>query len=328
MSTQHVPFPAFEGLTFRAIRQDDLDPWYELSRRVAEAENAPWFEQKTGLQNMIDSSANPVALNTVIAFDSGGVARAAGTLAHNAGSERFFAFGDVDPLWQRKGVGSAIIAWQEARLRERLAEEEPAMCTAVMRSFRNQENVAHGELLNGAGFEIVRYFSDMLRPLDTLPALVVPEGFEIRPFTADLHEPVRLAHNDAFRDHWGSDGRSVEQWQNFMNDQHLKPEWSAVAIDTATGEIAGYQLASFDPEKFAKDGRMEGYTDLLGVPRGWRGRGLAPALLIDAMARFKAAGMDHASLSVDTENPSGALGLYEGLGYAPGRQETAWDKVL
>lgn len=35
----------------------------------------------------------------------------------------------------------------------------------------------------------------------------------------------------------------------------------------------------------------------------------------ESMARFRAAGLDAASLEVDVENPSGALGLYENLGY-------------
>ena len=49
--------------------------------------------------------------------------------------------------------------------------------------------------------------------------------------------------------------------------------------------------------------------------RGWRGRGLAPALLTAAMASFRADGMQYAELDVDTENPSGAHGLYASLGY-------------
>ena len=48
------------------------------------------------------------------------------------------------------------------------------------------------------------------------------------------------------------------------------------------------------------------------------------------MARYKAAGMDGATLDVDTENPSGAVALYKNLGYTaiPGRVTIAWDKIL
>ena len=50
--------------------------------------------------------------------------------------------------------------------------------------------------------------------------------------------------------------------------------------------------------------------------REFRGRGIAQALLADAMRRFAAAGMEVASLDVDSENPTGALALYVKMGYA------------
>lgn len=89
-------------------------------------------------------------------------------------------------------------------------------------------------------------------------------------------------------------------------------------------------MSMFDADAAASEGRRCGYTDILGVRRAWRVRGIAPALLIDAMARYRAAGMDAATLDVDTENPSGAVGLYGKLGYTaiPGRVTVAWDKAL
>ena len=70
------------------------------------------------------------------------------------------------------------------------------------------------------------------------------------------------------------------------------------------------------------------HEDLLGVRRAWRGRKFAPALLAEAMRRFKAGGMANAGLGVDTENPSGALGLYSRMGYVPTKRDLAYDKQL
>ena len=62
---------------------------------------------------------------------------------------------------------------------------------------------------------------------------------------------------------------------------------------------------------------------------GHRGvRGIAQALLADAMRRFAAAGMEVASLDVDSENPTGALALYIKMGYAAVNRSMAWDKEL
>ena len=48
---------------------------------------------------------------------------------------------------------------------------------------------------------------------------------------------------------------------------------------------------------------------------GRSGARFATALLLDSMRRFSADGLEAAGLGVDAANPSGALRLYEALGY-------------
>ena len=62
--------------------------------------------------------------------------------------------------------------------------------------------------------------------------------------------------------------------------------------------------------------------------RPWRGRGLATALLVRGMIAFRAAGMDAASLGVDTENPTGAVGLYERVGFTVNRRFVRLRRVV
>ena len=63
-------------------------------------------------------------------------------------------------------------------------------------------------------------------------------------------------------------------------------------------------------------GVKEGWIGELGVIRGWRGVGLGRALLLYGMHSIREAGLDTAMLGVDTENPSGATGLYSSVGFA------------
>ena len=139
---------------------------------------------------------------------------------------------------------------------------------------------------------------------------------------------MRLAHNAAFRDHWGSEPRDEEAWGFVVNDPQARPDLSGVVLDRSTGTVAGYQLATHDVEAALTRGFREGYTELLGVRREFRGRGIAQVLLADAMRRFAAAGMDVASLDVDSENPTGALALYIKMGYVAVNRSMAWDKEL
>ena len=269
---------------------------------------------------------NPSALNTLAGFDGSGAVRAFARVSKNRTGVKAAVFGGVDPQWQRRGIGASLLAWQEARVRARFAEDgQPG---PLARAYTQEASPAHAGLLRSAGYAVVRYFSEMLRPLAGAPVVPAPKGVRIVPFTPELAEAVRLAHNEAFADHWGSEPRSVQQWGFLLANEDLRPAWSAVALDAATGEVAGYQFSMYDPERFSTEGREEGYTELLGVRRAWRGRGIAQALLADAMAGYRAAGMDHACLDVDTENPTGALGLYEKMGYRSLRRTLAWDKKL
>jgi mycothiol synthase len=192
-----------------------------------------------------------------------------------------------------------------------------------------QQQQHQAALFAAAGYGIVRYYNEMHRPLNQeLPDAILDPGLELVTFGPALHEPVRLAHNAAFRDHWGSEPRDEEAWGFVVNDPQARPDLSAVVLERSTGTVAGYQLATHDAEAAVTRGFREGYTELLGVRREFRGRGIAQALLADAMRRFAAAGMEVASLDVDSENPTGALALYIKMGYAAVNRSMAWDKEL
>ena len=198
-----------------------------------------------------------------------------------------------------------------------------------LRSGTEQQHGHQARLLESAGYTVVRYFNEMHRPLDQpLPTTVLDRGLQLAAMVPELHEQVRLAHNASFLDHWGSEPRDEESWSFTVSNPQARPDLSAVVLDGATGEVAGYQLASHDPDIAVQRGFREGYTLLLGVRQEHRGRGIAQALLADAMHRFTGAGMDVASLDVDSENPTGALALYTKMGYRAVSRSMAWDKEL
>jgi ribosomal protein S18 acetylase RimI-like enzyme len=74
--------------------------------------------------------------------------------------------------------------------------------------------------------------------------------------------------------------------------------------------------------------RKRGYTEHVFVRRPWRRRGLAKALLVRSLGVLKEEGVDEAELGVDSENDSGAYGLYERLGYVTERTDIWFRKPL
>jgi ribosomal protein S18 acetylase RimI-like enzyme len=170
-------------------------------------------------------------------------------------------------------------------------------------------------MLRAGGFTPTRYYAEMKRPLDVaLPDVPAPDGLSVVPWSAERDDQVRLAHNEAFADHWGSEPRTAAEWT--QGRSMFAPSWSFVALDDATGEVAGYLMSGRYEQDWEVTGYSAGYTDLLGVRRAWRGRHLAGALLSAAMTAYKADGIEFAQLDVDTANQSGAHRLYTDLGYA------------
>ncbi|WP_115789946.1 GNAT family N-acetyltransferase [Arthrobacter silvisoli] len=333
--TVPLPDPQATGLRWRAAGTADIEAWAALIARTAAVEQPVWYEKAADLDHVLQSSKNDPAVDTLLGFDTDGVARAYGRVDKNPDGGKAFGFACVDPAWQHRGIGTAILAWQEGRTRRRFADDAGQHGTAEeppvprLRLFMEEKMLHQSALFEARGFDVVRWYNEMHRPLDgSLPDVSLAPGLELLTLEPGLHEGARLAHNDAFRDHWGSEPRDEEAWRFIMEGPLHREDLSTVVRDTASGEIAGYQIALFDPDAAAARGYKEGYTELLGVRRQYRGRGVASSLLADAMHRFVAAGMDVASLDVDSENPTGALALYVKMGYAAVNRSMAWDKVL
>ena len=74
--------------------------------------------------------------------------------------------------------------------------------------------------------------------------------------------------------------------------------------------------------------RQRGYTETICVRRPWRRRGLARALIARSFKVIKGQGMTEAALGVDTESPTGALQLYEGMGFRPVKRASVYRKLM
>jgi ribosomal protein S18 acetylase RimI-like enzyme len=194
---------------------------------------------------------------------------------------------------------------------------------------------ANNALAAGSGLEPIRYFHDMVRELTTDGAPAVPEvavepPLVLAPWTPELDEAVRLAHNESFAGHWGSQPRDREAWQQWgVGHKNTRRDWCFVVLDTSREEdgrpaVAAYTQSNAYTQDWEAQGFTQGWTGLLGVRPDWRGRRLAPALLAAALRAFATDGMQKAGLGVDTANASGALRLYEGMGYAVEHTSVTW----
>ncbi|HEV7848520.1 MAG TPA: hypothetical protein VGO88_04260 [Mycetocola sp.] len=61
---------------------------------------------------------------------------------------------------------------------------------------------------------------------EPIPAVVPPRGIRIRHCTSEWFEAARVAKNDAFRDHWGSQPTLEERWGQFTGSPQFRPDLS------------------------------------------------------------------------------------------------------
>lgn len=297
----------------------------------AEAE-ADGIHRRTSVEEMASNYAHPNASFdpardvTIAEIDGDVVAAARREVVDTTDGHREYRLdGIVEPAWRRRGIGGMLLRDNIRRARELAAVEHPA--SPILGSWSWDTQRGDIALLEREGFGTARWFFDMVRPnLHDVPAVPLPEGLELRPIDGSLAKPVWDADVEAFADHWGGFDHSQEQLQRWLDNPHTDLSLWVVAFDG--DEIAGGVLNSIDEEQNAALGVRRGWLSSVFTRRPWRRRGLASALIARSLDLLRERGQTSAALGVDADNPSGALGLYEGLGFAVDQRSTAWRREL
>ena len=245
------------------------------------------------------------------------------------GQREYRVNGAVEPAWRRRGIGTALL---EANLRaardlaaRHAAEKGPRPTT--LGTWTGDTQAGAVALLERSGFARVRYFFDMTRPnLDDIPEVPLPDGLEVRPITRDLARTVWRADSEAFRDHWGGFDDSDERLDRWLAQPYTDLGLWVVAFDG--DEVAAGVLNAIDPAENEALGLRRGWLGSVFTRRPWRRRGVAAALIARSLVLLREHGMTTASLGVDAENPSGALGLYERMGFEVTYRSTAWRRPM
>jgi ribosomal protein S18 acetylase RimI-like enzyme len=335
-----LPVPTAGGLTYRGAGAADAAAVAALQNAVLEADGAPHRTSEAEVRDDLTAPWTDPAADWLLGVDGSGEPRAWMHTFAPPGDVRLargMLHGGVHPGWRGRGVGREVLAWGLGRARQLLAASGKELPARLQTWAEDDAPAAEHRLLERAGLAPVRYWHELRRDLAApVPDVTPADGLRLVPWAPGLDDATRLAHNDAFRDHWGSEPQTAQQWRRGAT--HHEPGWSFLVLDehpdvealladpdtdeaTAAalraGEplVVGYHMASRYTDSFAARGYPFGYSDLLGARRAYRGRRAAVAALAAGLRAMAADGMREASLDVDTANPSGATGLYASLGY-------------
>ncbi len=224
-------------------------------------------------------------------------------------------FGGVDAAHRGRGIGRAMLAWQIERANALFRAQRNELPRWIrVQAYEEQE--ADHRLYARLGFEQTRVNDELLRPIEPLPAREDVPGIAIVPWDPARSEEARVAQNDAFADHWGSTPLDSASWNYDLSRHGTRLDLSFLAVETTAGNrVVGVCRNGEFPGDEAVTGRRDGWILNVSVVRSHRKRGIATALLVASLEAFHRAGFTHSALGVDSENPTGAYGVYERLGW-------------
>jgi mycothiol synthase len=320
--------PAITGLVFRQASAADWAPMAEAMNRASLADGTG--ELRTAESVAADWEPLDVfdlGRDVLVAEIDGRLAGfALGFRVERDGSPVCESWGVVVPEHRRRGLGRALIRATRARLAAEAAVD-PRGGQPELRAYAMDVEAGTVVLLAAEGYVPIRFGYEMRRPLTgVLPSRDLPAGIELRPVTPERHRAIFDAESEAFQDHWG---------HRTLTDADFQAAFSRPLVDTSLwcvawdgDEVAGVVVNAINAPENAELGIRRGWLDQVSVRRRWRGRGVAKALCTASFRVLRERGMDEAWLGVDAANPTGALQLYEHLGFSVVRTWRAYGRPL
>jgi ribosomal protein S18 acetylase RimI-like enzyme len=268
--------------------------------------------------------------DSLVGLDVDGRIVASGMCPFPPGQEtlvRSILVGGVHPSMRGRGIGRQLLHWQLARAGQQLASSPKTLPGWIM-VFTDERAPQNSRLFESARMRLVRYFVSLERALqEPIRSFELPDGIRVEPYRPELSAAVHAARNEVFMDHWGSQPVTDEVWASFVTAETFSPELSFVAFAAAPDgddEIAGFLMSSVNEDDWNNQGFTGSYIDLVGVQKRWRGRHIAQALLAAQFEAGRALGHERTTLDVDADSPTGALGLYTGMGFYPTQRNQAY----
>lgn len=308
----------------------DVDGIWQLDRAMGLVDHPNYLAAREEIEEDYGFSHFHPESDSLVGLDADGSIVAYAMCMLPPGQEtlvRSMLSGGVHPSMRGRGIGRALLGWQLSRGRQQLASSHKTLPGWII-AFTDERAPQSSRLFERAGMNLTRYFVTLERKLDEpIRSFPLPDGIRVEPYRPELSEAVHAARNEVFMDHWGSQPVSEEVWSSFVGGEMFRTDLSFVAVaDGLDGDkqIAGFVMSTVNEEDWEQQGFPGSYIDLVGVRKAWRGRHVAQLLLAAQFEAGRALRHERTTLDVDADSPTGALGLYTGMGFYPTQRSRAY----
>jgi mycothiol synthase len=316
------------GFDRRPLAPGDAGDWAALLTAIQDADGSEDYSSEQDLREGFGNPNQDFASGSVAVYD-GRTMVGYGVLTCRSAAEPVHAMlheGGVHPAYRGHGLGGELLDWAEKAavpLHNRRFPGRPLSLSSGCLS-RNAAAVA---LHEQHGYQSERWFHDMVRDLSAaIPETVLPAGVHITGYKPDMAEHALMIRNESFRDHWGSTETSSETWAYFLASDAFRPGLSFLAYEQS--EPLGMLISREHDALTTATGERDMHISLVGTRAAARKRGIATALLLTAMSAARDRGYDRASLGVDADSLTGAVQLYERVGFIVAATWIAYRKKL
>jgi len=328
---ESVPLPSHPDVAaWRSATVGDVDGIWQLDRAMGEVDHPNYLATRDEIAEDFGFSHFHPELDSLVGLDSSGAIVANGMVMFPPGQQtlvRSVLHGGVHPELRGRGIGRELLAWQLGRAKQQLASSPKTLPGWVI-VFADERAPQNARLYERGGLSLARYFLALQRVLaEPIREFPPADGIRIAPYSPERSAAVHSARDEVFMDHWSSQPMSDEAWDAFVGAEVFRPDLSFVALGAEPGgaeRVVGFILSTVNEDDWERQGFPGSYISLVGVQRDWRGRHIAQALLAEQLRASRAAGHERATLDVDSASPTGALGLYAGMGFTPTNREFAF----
>lgn len=293
---------------------------YDVIRQVEAADEMHHRMSASDVADMVEGRTKDFWIDALVGIDSDNhicavaAVRVLASLSDHAAAE---VNAYIHPHWRGRGLGRALLYWQDGRARQMLVETFGAdsKVPASIFNFVDAHMTDRRRLYIAAGFYAKATFQVMYRELlGSEKARKPRHGYSIIPWSDVDMGSAKALYLRSFTEH--TLPYLHEAWWD-ESTSHLDPRWSFGAV-SEQGELAGCFVVGRPVERWAATGKTEAYAELLAVDHSHRGHGLSTALIGAAVAAAAESGMSRIGLDVDTKNASNAHSIYEHLGFLDG----------